>query len=182
MYLEGLGIGVGMAMTIGLLLLVVFQRLTELVIAARNRQWALRHGGVEVRDEHYWMFVALHSSWLVATYLEAAGPQSWFDLGLVGYLMIQVLRYWAIGTLGRRWNTRIIVMPGQAPIASGPYRFLRHPNYIAVVLELALVPMMVGAWFTAAIATILNALLLLKIRIPAEEQALEEAKKGNSPS
>ena len=182
MYLEGLGIGIGMAMTIGLLLLVIIQRITELVIAARNQRWALAHGGREVEEPYYWMFIALHSGWLAFTFIEARGPQSWFDLGLIAYLLIQVLRYWAIGTLGRRWNTKVIVLPGQPPVQSGPYRFLRHPNYVAVVLELALVPMMVGAWFTAAIATIVNALLLTRLRIPTEERALGEATNENSPS
>lgn len=182
MYLEGLGIGIGMAVTIGLLLVVIVQRLSELVIAARNRRWALARGGREVAEPQYWMFFALHTGWLIATFLEARGPQSWFDLGLIGYLLIQVLRYWAIGTLGRRWNTRIIVMPGKPPVSTGPYRWMRHPNYIAVVLELALVPMMLGAWFTAAVATVLNAVILLRYRIPAEEQALREAQYENSPS
>lgn len=182
MYLEGLGIGIGMAMTIGLLLVVIIQRVTELVIAARNRRWALTHGGREVRESYYWMFIALHAGWLVFTFIEARGPQSWFDLGLIAYLLIQVLRYWAIGSLGRRWNTAVIVMPGEPPVTNGPYRFLRHPNYVAVVLELALVPMMVGAWLTAAVATILNALLLTRLRIPTEERALEAAKNESSPS
>jgi methyltransferase len=84
----------------------------------------------------------------------------------------QLLRYWAITTLGPRWNTRILIIPGLAPVRHGPYRYLRHPNYVAVALELLAIPLIFNAWLTALIATLLNAALLLLIRIPAEEKAL----------
>jgi methyltransferase len=92
-------------------------------------------------------------------------------VGLAGTIAGQALRYWAVLTLGERWNTRIIVIPEAPPIADGPYRYLRHPNYLAVVLELACIPLIRGLWFTAIGFSLANA-LMLSIRIPAEERAL----------
>lgn len=171
----------------GMLIVIILQRLSELVLAAQHRKWAIAQGGVEYGADHYWMFVVLHSGWVLSWVIEAQAIQSWAWWGIAGYVLIQVLRYWSIASLGRRWNTRIIVLPGMPPVESGPYRWLRHPNYIAVVVELALVPMLVGAWSTAMVFTILNALLLLRIRIPAEEAALRAATNngpslGNEPS
>jgi methyltransferase len=93
-------------------------------------------------------------------------------LWLAVFVLAQGLRYWAIQSLGRYWNTRIIIVPGAKKIASGPYRYLRHPNYLAVALELLSLPLIFNAWITALAATLLNAWLLLTVRIPAEEKAL----------
>jgi methyltransferase len=118
---------------------------------------------------------ALHTLFLVACVVEplvwpraVATPVAWLALG--GALMAQALRYWAIGTLGERWNTRVIVLPGVAPVVKGPYRFVRHPNYVAVVLELFSVPLLGGAWLTALVFTLANS-WLLRVRISAEEAA-----------
>ena len=89
-------------------------------------------------------------------------------------LLATGLRYWAIGTLGRCWNTRIVVVPGAPPVVGGPFRFLRHPNYLAVILEIAFLPLLHGAWITAAVFSLANA-ALLRVRIAAEERALAEA-------
>lgn len=155
---------------------IIIQRLLELRLAARNRAWALSAGAQEVGAGHYPLFFLLHTGWLAGWTGEALvrGPSlspRW-PLWLVLLGVAQGLRYWAIFSLGRRWNTRILVIPGEPPLRRGPYRWLKHPNYLAVALELATIPLIFGAWLTALVAGLLNALLLLGIRIPAEEKAL----------
>ena len=159
---------------------IVVQRLLELRVAKRNEAWARARGAREVGAAHYPAFFVLHTGWLLAWPLEgwlrgpALAPGWW--AWLAALVTAQVLRYWAIRTLGPRWNTRILVLPGHAPIERGPYRYLRHPNYVAVCIELAAVPLVFGAWSTAAIASVLNAALLLGVRIPAETRALAWAR------
>jgi methyltransferase len=155
---------------------IVVQRLSELVISRRNMTWALRQGGIESDRDHYWMFFVLHVGWLASFIVEwHLGQQSipWYwPAPAIVWVGAQVLRYWAIVTLGRRWNTRIVVIPGLTPVSTGPYRILRHPNYLAVAAEIASVPMLLGAWITAIVFSLLNAFVLLRIRIPKEETAL----------
>ncbi|NRD55626.1 hypothetical protein HQQ75_21185, partial [Corallococcus exiguus] len=138
----------------------------------RQRQMGIRDRG----QGHYRFMVVFHTLFLVACVAEVFGLQRpfwgvWSWAALVGAAVAQGLRYWAIGTLGDRWNSRIIVVPGLAPVTGGPYRFLRHPNYVAVVLELFCVPLIHGAWVTAVVFTVGNAALLY-VRIRAEEAAL----------
>lgn len=161
---------------LGLLGLLAVERLVELVLSKRNAARAFARGGVETGQAHYRVMVVFHSLFLVACVAEPyglgrpfPGTPGWVALGVA--LGAQALRYWAIASLGERWNTRIIVVPGLAPVTRGPYRFLRHPNYVAVVLELAAVPLVHGAWMTALVFSLGNA-LLLRVRIRAEEQAL----------
>lgn len=155
---------------------VAGQRTGELVLASRNAAWARARGALEFGAGHYPAIVALHVAWFVAWPLEAwlRGPQlsGAAPILLLLFAAAQVLRYAAIASLGRRWNTRILVLPGAPPIRRGPYRFLRHPNYVAVVLELAALPLMFGATYTAAITGVLNLVVLLFVRIPAESRAL----------
>ncbi|MEJ2058314.1 MAG: isoprenylcysteine carboxylmethyltransferase family protein, partial [Desulfofustis sp.] len=129
--------------------------------------------------DYYWLFVVLHSSWLVSLSLEsiflAAPIPSWWPFFLALIIAAQLLRYWAIITLGYRWNTRIVVFAHAGTILSGPYRYLRHPNYVAVALEIFFIPALLGAWYSAIAFSVLNALLLLLIRIPQEERALKDA-------
>lgn len=158
--------------------LVVAQRLSELALARRNLKWALAHGAIEYGADHYWLFVVLHSGWLVGFNLEwwitkPTVPALW-PLLLVGIVLAQILRYWAITSLGKYWNTRIVVFPGDELVKTGPYRYLKHPNYLAVVIELAAIPLLLGSWRTAVVASLLNAIMLFFIRIPAEEQALQQ--------
>jgi methyltransferase len=122
---------------------------------------------------------AVHASFLFACPLEVwllgrafPGILGWACLG--GALLAQALRYWAIGTLGDRWNVRVLVWPAYQPVTAGPYRYLRHPNYLAVTVELLLVPLIHGAWICAAFYTAANA-LLLRVRILTEEKALGQA-------
>ena len=154
------------------------QRGAELRLARRNEARARARGAVEPGAAHYPLFFALHGLWLVAWPLEAwsEGPRlapawAWWLAVLVA---AELLRYWAIVTLDGRWNTEILVVPGEPPIRRGPYRFLAHPNYLAVVLELLAVPLLFGAWWTAAVASALNLALLLGVRIPAENAALRQ--------
>lgn len=161
---------------LGFLGLLAAERLVELVLSKRNAARAFARGGVETGRGHYRVMVVLHSLFLVACAAEVGGlgrafPGAWGYCALGVALGAQALRYWAIASLGERWNTRIIVVPGLSPVTRGPYRYLRHPNYVAVVLELAAVPLVHGAWVTALVFSLGNA-LLLRVRIRAEEEAL----------
>lgn len=163
---------------VGLLVVLVVQRALELRLAKRNEAWARAQGAREFGAKHYPAFFLLHGGWMLGWLFEGsrsnALPPQWWVWALV-FAGAQGLRYWAIGTLGKRWNTRVLVLPGLSPIAQGPYRFVPHPNYIAVALELAAVPLAVGASWTAAVASVLNAALLLGVRIPCEMRALRWA-------
>ncbi len=156
--------------------LVALQRLAELRLARRNRSRLLAQGGRELFSRHYRLIVLLHAGWLVAWPLEASwrggDGGAWWPLWLGVFLLAQGLRYWAIVSLGRHWNTRIVVLPGRRLTPKGPYRWLPHPNYLAVALELASLPLVFGAWLSALGASLANALILLLLRIPAERRAL----------
>jgi len=158
-------------------LFLVVQRLAELALARRNRQWVVALGAKEYGTRHYPLFFLLHGAWLAGWVTEAlAGvPQlsSWWPVWVSIFGAAQLLRYWCICSLGHYWNTRILVVPGATAVRRGPYRYLPHPNYLAVALELAAVPMLFGCWVTAATAAVANSILLLAIRIPAEEEALK---------
>ncbi|MGN6445893.1 isoprenylcysteine carboxyl methyltransferase family protein [Amnibacterium sp.] len=170
------------AYTAYLLLLAgtVAERLVELRLSARNARWALARGGRESGRGHFPPMVALHTALLAACAIEPllAGRPFLAALAIpsaVLALAAQALRWWCIRTLGPRWNTRIVVVPGLPLVHRGPYRLLPHPNYVAVVLEGIVLPLVATAWVTAAAFTVLNAVLLLGFRIPAEERALAEA-------
>jgi methyltransferase len=161
----------------GFVTFIVVQRLLELRIAKRNEKWALEHGAKEFSPEHYPWIVALHTAWILGIVLEGflrgIQPVSLWPLWLGIFLLAQIGRYWAISSLGKFWNTRILILPGGGRISSGPYKYFKHPNYIVVALELLSGPLIFGAMYTAIIASVLNATLLLGVRIPAEERALE---------
>ena len=159
-----------------LLGLVLAQRAMELRLAKRNEVWARGRGAREFGAGHYPAFFVLHGAWLLAWPLEALGrgPElgpGW-ALWLTLFAAAEGLRLWAIASLGPRWNTRILVLPGEPLVVSGPYRWISHPNYVAVVVELAALPLVFGAWRTAAIVGACNLVLLLGVRIPAEVRAL----------
>ncbi|MGX4736655.1 isoprenylcysteine carboxyl methyltransferase family protein [Kitasatospora griseola] len=159
-----------------LIALVAVERLAELLVARRNAAWSLARGGVEYGRGHYPPMVALHTGLLVGCLLEVRWAERPFlpDLGwpmLVLALAAQGLRWWCIGALGPRWNTRVIVVPGLPLVAGGPYRWLRHPNYLAVVVEGFALPLVHTAWVTALGFTVLNS-LLLATRLRCEEAAL----------
>ena len=162
-----------------LLVLVALERLAELVVSTRNARAAKARGGVETGQGHYPAMVALHTGLLLgcaAEVLLADRPflpwLGWPMLGLV--VASQALRWWCIRTLGERWNTRVIVVPGLALVTGGPYRWFRHPNYVAVVVEGVALPLVHTAWITAVLFTALN-FALLTVRLRCEEAALATA-------
>ena len=159
-----------------LVLLAAVGRLLELRIANRNRRALLAQGGVEVSPGHYPWMVALHTTWLFAAPLEVWLLDRPFLpwLGIPSLILFAAafgLRYWVISTLGERWTTRIVCLPGVEPVTGGPFRWLRHPNYLAVILEIASLPLVHTAWLTALAFSLLNA-FLLRVRIRAEEEGL----------
>jgi methyltransferase len=153
---------------------IALERLAELVVAQRNRAWSTAQGGVEFGARHYPAMVTLHTGLLAGCLVEALyrpfiPALGWPMLAVV--LCAQGLRWWCIATLGRQWNTRVIVIPGAPRVTSGPYRLLSHPNYVAVVLEGVALPLVHTAWITAIGFTVLNA-ALLRTRIKVENAAL----------
>lgn len=162
-----------------LVLAVAGERLAELAVALRNTRWALARGGTESGRGHYPAMVALHTALLGGCLAEAALADRPF-VPLLGWAMVavvvaaQALRWWCIRTLGHRWNTRVIVVPGLPLVTGGPYRLLRHPNYVAVAAEGIALPLVHGAWVTAVLFTLLNA-ALMAVRVRCEEAALTSA-------
>ncbi len=159
-----------MSLPYAILLLVTLQRLAELVISARNTALLSTQGAVEIGQGHYPAMVTLHAAWLVALWLTVGGRP--VNLPLLGlFLILQALRVWVLATLGRRWTTRIIVLPGAPLVTGGPFRFLRHPNYCVVVGEIAVLPLVFGLTTLALVFSALNAAMLW-VRIRSETQAL----------
>lgn len=154
--------------------LVAAQRLAELGIARRNEARLRASGGIEHGAAHYPFIVALHASWLAALALTVPANRAPDWAPLAAYAALQPLRYWAIASLRGRWTTRIIVMPAMAPSRRGPYRFLRHPNYLVVALEIPLLPLAFGAWRIALGFALVN-FALLAWRIRTEGAALAAA-------
>ncbi len=159
--------------------LVALERVAELFLSRRHVRRLLARGGVEVGHEHYPVMVALHAALLVsaaAEGLDASPPLTPLLTGPALGLAVgaQALRMWAISTLGDRWTTRVVVLPHAPLVKEGPYRFLRHPNYLAVVSEVAALPLAVSAWRTAIGFSLANAALLL-LRLRVEERALAGA-------
>jgi methyltransferase len=159
-----------------LVLAVGLERLAELVVSKRNAAWSFARGGVESGRRHFVLMVVLHTGLLVGALVEVwllsppfVPALGWTMLALV--LASQGLRWWCIATLGRRWNTRVIVVPGLAPVVSGPYRLFSHPNYVAVVVEGLALPLVHAAWVTALVFTLANA-VVLAVRLRVENAAL----------
>ncbi|MGE5234291.1 MAG: isoprenylcysteine carboxyl methyltransferase family protein [Acidobacteriota bacterium] len=164
---------------LGLVLLVAAERLAELARSRRNRRRALARGGHEVGRAHYPWMVGVHAAFLVAAPLEVFLLRRPFVLALAAPMvtllaLAMALRYWAIAALGERWNTRIVVVPGEPAIVGGPYRLVRHPNYLAVVVEMFALPLVHTAWLTALVFSAANA-VLLAVRVRSEERALAAA-------
>ena len=154
--------------------LVSLQRVLELRLSRRHESLLRARGAIERGEGHYPLMVALHVSWLLSTLVEGIlrGPTLW-PLPLALFLLVQPLRYWAILTLGEYWNTRILVVPGAELVRRGPYRYLKHPNYVVVTVEILTFPLIFGAWITALVFSALNAALLY-VRAREEKRALEE--------
>jgi methyltransferase len=153
-----------------ILTLVTLQRLGELVLARANTKRLLARGATEVAAGHYPLVVTMHTAWLISLWIWGRDqPINLFALAI--FIVLQGLRIWVMATLGPRWTTRIIVLPGQPLISSGPYRYLSHPNYAVVAAEIAVLPLALDLPLLALTFTVLNA-SVLGIRIHAEAQAL----------
>lgn len=158
-----------------LMLLLLFQRVTELLLCRRNRKRLFARGGIEYGQEHYPAMVAIHSLFYISLIIEytfaSKGWNPYWPFWLAVLLSAEALRIWVFASLGPYWNTRIVLVPGADIVKKGPYRFIRHPNYVVVVLEVLSIPMLCGAYWTAVVFSILN-LWILRVRIRAEEKAL----------
>jgi methyltransferase len=147
------------------LLLVTAQRLSELIIARRNTARLVARGGIESGGAHYPVMVVLHAAWLGGLWFFALWQQP--SLPLLGlYAAAQGFRLWILASLGQRWTTRIITVPGESLVARGPYKYLRHPNYLLVAVEIPLLPLVFGLWAFALLFALLNfAMLAWRIRV-----------------
>lgn len=156
---------------------VIFQRIIELLVARNNEKWIRSQGGYEVGAKHYPYMVAIHIGFFISLIIEFVAFKegvSRFWLPLFGlFICLQLMRVWVISSLGRYWNTKILVLPGANVVKKGPFHFIRHPNYVVVTCEIIVIPLMFGAYFTAVVFTILN-IIILSVRIPKEEAALRE--------
>jgi methyltransferase len=156
--------------------LVALERLIEVGLSRRHAKWAFEHGGKEFGEGHFTFMKLLHVGFLLSCGAEVSFLDRPF-IPLLGYTMFglaltaMALRYWAVLTLGPYWNVRVVVVPGATPVTTGPYRYLRHPNYVAVILEGFAIPLIHSAWLTAIVFSVLNA-WILRERIRCEEEAL----------
>ncbi|WP_405103711.1 isoprenylcysteine carboxyl methyltransferase family protein [Oceanobacillus sp. FSL H7-0719] len=160
---------------------IILQRVVELTIARRNEKWMINRGGVEWGGEHYKWFIIVHVLFFFSILIEVSiRDDSSFVLNktlFVLFVMTQLARAWCIQSLGKFWNTKIIILPGLSLISRGPYKYVKHPNYIIVGMELFIIPLLFGAYITAILFPVLH-ILLLFIRIPLENKALSEVEKG----
>ncbi|GGJ85333.1 hypothetical protein GCM10007063_04820 [Lentibacillus kapialis] len=160
------------------ILAVIIQRVTELFIAKSNEKWMKSVGGIEKGEKHYKWFILLHCCFFVCIVAETSLNKH--DFAEINYFLLliflaaQAVRVWCMQTLGKFWNTKIIELPGVIVIKKGPYKYVKHPNYMVVAVELFVIPMLVGAQLTAVLFPFLH-LLLLRIRIPREEKTLTKA-------
>lgn len=155
---------------------VIVQRLIELYIARKNEQWMKEKGAIEFGREHYRRMVLLHVSFFVSIISEVLlftrGLSSIWQVLLVLFVLTQLGRIWALTSLGRFWNTKIIVLPGARVIKKGPYKYVKHPNYVIVALEIIIISLLFNAFITGVLFTFLNA-WMMSVRIPEEENALK---------
>ena len=167
-----------------LIAFIAIQRVWELGVSTRHLRALKARGAIEVGTAHYPWMVALHTAFLFSCVTEVwLLDRPWRPV-IAGFAVIILgaalaLRWWALATLGDRWTTRVLVVPGEALVSSGPYRWLRHPNYLVVVMEIAAIPMIHCAWLTAVVFTIAN-LVLLRERIRVEEGALSRLAAGGT--
>ncbi|WP_163100940.1 isoprenylcysteine carboxyl methyltransferase family protein [Peribacillus alkalitolerans] len=157
------------------LLFILLQRAIELGIAKSNEKWMKKNGGVEFGQTHYIWMIAMHTLFFISLYTEVSilqkSPSKGWPLLLIIFILAQFIRVWALYSLGRHWNTKIIVIPNVNVIKKGPYRYVRHPNYAIVAMEIAVVSLLFNAFFTFVLFSIANAIMMY-VRIPLEEQAL----------
>lgn len=157
------------------ILLVGLQRIMELYIAKGNERWMKENGGIEYGRSHYPWIVVMHVGFFLVLIMEVVLfdkglSRNWMLWGTL-FLVAQAIRIWALTSLGKYWNTKIIVIPNATAVSKGPYKFIKHPNYVIVAIEILVIPLLFNAYFTAGLFTLLN-LSMMAIRIPAEERAL----------
>lgn len=160
-----------------LLVIIILQRLAELRQAKGNEKWMKERGGIERGEQHYKWFIILHTMFFISIIFEVSfRDTSNLTLNYVllsTFVITQIIRIWCIQTLGKFWNTKIIILPEFSLVSKGPYKYIKHPNYIIVGIELFVIPLLFGAYITAILFPILH-ILLLMVRIPCEERALKE--------
>ncbi|RYU91206.1 isoprenylcysteine carboxyl methyltransferase [Mucilaginibacter terrigena] len=155
------------------ILFLIFQRLAELYVSSKNEKWLLKNGAVEYGKKHYPFIVTLHTAFIISVIAEYI----WRDDTIVSYPLIVlffvliIVKVIVISTLGHYWNTKIYKVPGTRPVATGIYKYIKHPNYIIVICEIAIIPLAFGLYYTAVVFTILNA-LMLTVRIKKENEVL----------
>lgn len=163
-----------------LFLFIIVQRLVEVVVAKRNEKWMKNQGAIEYANEHYKWIVLVHALFFVSIFLEAYNEtlvlNDWKGFLLGAFFVTQGLRIWCLTSLGRFWNTKIIILPGSELVAKGPYKIMKHPNYVVVGMEFILIPLLFNAYATAILFPLLH-LALMKVRIPHEEKALTKISK-----
>lgn len=158
--------------------IVIIQRLTELIISKKNEKWLLSNGAVEYGNEHYKFIVLLHSCFFISMIIEYNFFERDHNLNIINYLflvffiLLQLVRVWVLVSLGKFWNTKIFRITGLDLVRKGPYKFLKHPNYVVVACEIFVLPMIFGLYVTAIVFTILNAVMLY-VRIGVENKVLE---------
>ncbi len=160
-----------------LFLFLILQRVTELFIAKRNETVMKNRGAYEVGSEHYKYIVAVHVFFFISLFIEyhlgIKGISPFWPILLPLFIGAQIIRIWALTSLGEYWNTKIIILPNARIVSKGPYKYIRHPNYFIVGLEILTIPLLFQCYITAIVFTALN-IAVLSIRIPAEEKALME--------
>lgn len=152
---------------------VILLRISELVLSRSNEKWLLQNGAIEFGKEHYPIIVALHVSFFISLVTEflLKGSDSWSPVLMILYFLLILFKGWIIFSLSKFWNTKIYHIPNHPLVKKGPYKYIRHPNYIVVVAEILIIPLVFELYITAVIFTILNA-IMLTIRIKAEEKAM----------
>src|SRR5580704_9403094 len=154
----------------------VMQRLSELYISRKNEKWLLQQGAIEYGQSHYPFMIALHTlfifSLITEFILSGRPPINWLLLAV--YLFVLAFKFWALSSLGKYWNTKIYRIPGVYPVKRGPYKFLKHPNYMEVVCEIAIIPLVFHLYYTAILFTMLNA-IMLTVRIGVENKVWADA-------
>ena len=154
----------------------ILERIVELVVSKQNQAWSFARGGVEYGESHYKWMVLMHAGFLLTMLGEFFSFQSIISnsvrmVAIFIAAICQLFRWWIIKTLGRQWNTRVIIVPGLSRITAGPYRYLKHPNYLVVAVETFVLPLIFGSWRTAVIFSVLNA-FMMRVRIRVENDAL----------
>ncbi|MBM7703258.1 isoprenylcysteine carboxyl methyltransferase family protein [Metabacillus iocasae] len=158
-----------------LLIMLAVQRVIELIVAKRNEKWMKKQGAIEIGQAHYKWIVIVHMSFFISLFIEVQWFQKavsnwWIWLTLL-FVIVQGARVWAISSLGKYWNTKIIILPEADVVLKGPYRYMKHPNYVIVAMEFIIIPLLFHAYVTLILFSLLN-IAVLSVRIPIEEKAL----------